>query len=303
MHSESKLVAVTGGSGFIGSHLIQSLLAENYYVRALARSPQKIQYNHPNLEILHGDLHIPAALNEFVSDAEFIIHCAGRVRGRTQDEFKFDNVIGTQNLINACTHSANATKFLYISSLAARESQLSYYAHSKFSAENLVKNIDFSKWSIIRPPAVYGPNDTELLPLFRWMKRGVLWIPVNPNQQFSLLHVSDLVDLIILVLSIPISNTIIEPDDGYHYDWNSIANIGTSYFKRKIHKITIPALGLHSVAQLNVILSKLVGYSPILTPSKMKELTHDNWLSSGIGHDFSWSAKVDLNQGLSTLYL
>ncbi len=296
-------VAVTGGTGFIGSHLTEALLARGYQVNLLVRNTNKVRLTHPGLHYVPGNLHDDSALCTLVEDAQTVIHCAGRVRGANARDFVYDNVTGTQNIIENCSQNAHKLKkFVFISSLAAREPGLSFYAQSKAQAEQLLRNSAISNWTIIRPPAVYGPRDRELATLFNWMKHGILWVPGNPKQSFSLLHVADLIDLILLESKSPSCGHCLEPDDNHYYNWEIIEEICSVFFNRKIHTLTIPLRALQTVANLNVLLSMLLGYTPMLTPSKIRELTHDNWQSARLNINNSWSAKVDLKKGLGTLY-
>jgi len=298
----SELVAITGASGFIGSQLVKTLLAKHYRVRVLVRNPNNLHVTYPSLEVISGNLHHQTSLNELIHEAHYVIHCAGRVRGASQKQFFYDNFEGTQNTLNACKQAKSLKKFIFISSLAAREPNISYYAKSKYSAEELIKSTNFTQWSIIRPPAVYGPGDKELVPVFNWLKKGILWIPGNSEQKFSLIHVQDLVDLITRQISSLPTAEILEPDDGCQYDWSLIAQLSSEFFNRKIRKILIPKAALTSAANLNVLLSTLLNYSPMLTPGKVRELTHNNWIAHGIGSPYGWCAQIDLKKGLSTLY-
>ncbi len=302
MGSEIKPVAITGASGFIGNHLVQTLLHQDTSVRAFARDPRRLQINDSRLEIIQGDLHSPATLEQLIHGADYVIHCAGRVRGACEEDFYRDNVLGTKNLLRACERKRTVKRLIHISSLAAREPDISYYSKSKHLAENLIKNINFAEWTILRPPAVYGPNDKELLPLFDWMQKGILWIPGNPKQKFSLIHVQDLVDLTALQITSDTCGEILEPDDSESYNWDLVAQLCSEFFGRKIQKIVVPNPALSAAAKLNVLLSRLINSSPMLTPSKLSELQHNNWLASGIDPSHGWSAHIDLKKGLSTLY-
>lgn len=296
-------IAVTGGTGFIGSHLTDALLASGYQVNLLVRNSNKVRLKHPALHYVQGNLHDDSALYALVKDAQIVIHCAGRVRGAKAGDFVHDNVTGTQNIVDSCSQNAHKLKkFLFISSLAAREPGLSFYAQSKAQAEQLVRDSAISNWTIIRPPAVYGPRDRELTPLFNWIKHGILWVPGNPKQSFSLLHVADLIDLVLLESKSQSCGHCLEPDDNHYYNWEIIGEICSVFFNRKIHKLTIPKSALQTAANLNVLLSMLLGYTPMLTPSKIRELVHDNWQSGRLNMTNSWSAKVDLKKGLGTLY-
>lgn len=302
MNNDSTLVAVTGSSGFIGNNLVRSLLNSHQKVRALVRNPSKFPIKHPRLQVITGNLHSKNSLQKLVHNADYVIHCAGRVRGAKQAEFDSENVIGTQNLLDVCIEASTCKKFIFISSLAARQPKLSYYAQSKHSAECLLTNTSNLDWTIIRPPAVYGPYDKELLPLLNWLQKGILWIPGNSQQKFSLIHVEDLVKLIILQLSSSASGEILEPDDHNSYDWQLISEISQQFFNRRVRIITLPYTAISLVAKLNVLLSRLFDYSPMLTPSKMNELMHDNWVATGVAPSSQWTANIDFKKGLSTLY-
>ena len=300
------VVALTGSTGFIGSTILKQLSSHGYTVRTLVRnSHTNFKQASSNIEIIHGGLDNDSALSKLTAGAHFIIHCAGRVRGRNYSDFKTDNVDGTQNLVTHALNSAQLKNFIHISSLAAREPQLSHYAKSKHTGELLFSKLGFNKWTIIRPPAVYGPNDTELKPLFDWTRRGILWVPGNPQQRFSLLHVEDLSQLIlVLIESNSHQQSILEPNDGYKigYTWRNIQEITSNYFNRKVRSIPLPRHMLTTTAHMNMVFSKLMNYSPMLSPGKVRELVHDDWTTSSSESISSWSPALDLKSGLSTLY-
>lgn len=298
----SNVVALTGSTGFIGSHILKLLLANNYRIKILVRSIRNTVIEHPNVEVILGDLHNHDALNELTSNADYIIHCAGRVRGANAAPFLHDNVTGTKNILSACRHTHHC-KFVLISSLSARESTISDYANSKYESELALKQSQLTEWTIIRPPAVYGPGDTELKPIFDWMKRGVLWVPGSAKQRFSLIHVSDLSQLIINQLTQTSGPKLtIEPDDGNQYSWQKIKQICEGVFGRKIRIIRVPNTLLSLVAHTNVLFSKALHYSPMLTPGKVSELLHLDWVSRDVAVSKDWQSKVDLKLELGTLY-
>ena len=299
--TNAKVVALTGSTGFIGSHILNLLVAHNFRIRVLVRPLSNTIIEHPNVETIEGDLHNQSSLNRLTLNADFIIHCAGRVRGASASPFIHDNLVGTKNILSAASHCHHC-KFILISSLAAREPNISDYANSKYESESALKNSDLTQWTIIRPPAVYGPGDTELKPIFDWMNRGFLWVPGRSKQLFSLLHVSDLSRLIVsqLNFSSDTGNTL-EPDDGNQYSWPYIQQIGENFFHRKIRLIHVSSRLLSLAAHSNVLFSKPLNYSPMLTPGKVRELLHHDWVSQG-GSITNWQAKVDLKNGLGTLY-
>ncbi len=298
----ARSVALTGGTGFIGSSVLSKLLAAGHSVRLLARKPAKIPLKSNQLYIISGDLHNRSALTELIDDADTIVHCAGRVRGRNPTEFNSDNVIATQALLDI---SKNHTHFVYMSSLAAREPTLSDYAASKMQAERLVRAQSTGNWTIIRPPAVYGAADLEIRPIFDWMRRGILWIPGNPSNRFSILHVNDLASLVAYIVECagPMSQ-ILEPHDGVNkgYQWSDLQDLAASVFNRKIYPYTIPRRILDAAAHTNMLFSTLTNRSPMLTPGKVRELVHSNWVSDSAKSVTGWQPQIDLKAGLKNLY-
>jgi nucleoside-diphosphate-sugar epimerase len=273
------LVAVTGATGFIGRVLLQSLVEGGWKVRALTR---RYQPDDETTQWVEGDLDNLAALQALVKDASAVVHCAGQVRGDSLESFVHTNVEGTRNLVDASTKQDSPPRFLLISSLAARQPELSWYATSKRMAEQLV--IDRSAIlpsAIFRPTAVYGPGDKEMSPLFRATRRGILPMVGQPEMRFGLLHVSDLVAAVLCWLStnVPVQG-IYELDDGTPggYDSKSVAAIAQDAWERPVRCLFLPASLVSLIANINLWSARLLGYAPMLTPGKVRELRHTDWV-------------------------
>jgi nucleoside-diphosphate-sugar epimerase len=206
-------LAITGGTGFVGSHLIDVALAAGHRVKALTRREQPPR---DHVEWISGDLGDRSALEKLVGNADAVIHAAGVISARTAAEFEKGNVAGTLAMLAAAT-AGGVQRFVYVSSLAAREPNLSLYGASKERAEELVHGSGLD-WVIVRPPAVYGPGDKETLELFRMAKLGVMLMP--PKGRVSVIHVDDLARLLLAVAaySAP-SRILIEEDDGKPAGW------------------------------------------------------------------------------------
>lgn len=273
------LVAVTGATGFIGSVLLRSLVNGGWKVRALTRSPRS---NDEFTQWVEGDLDNLSALRSLVKDVSAVVHCAGQVRGRSLEDFVHTNVEGTGNLVRASIQQGSPPRFLLISSLAARQPELSWYAASKRMAEQLV--LDHSHimpCAVFRPTAVYGPGDKEMSPLFRVTRRGILPMVGRPTMRFGLLHVSDLVAAILCWLSTktPVHG-VYELDDGMPggYDSQSVAAIAQDVWKRPVSCIFLPMPLVSLIANINLWSARLLNYSPMLTPGKIRELQHSDWV-------------------------
>ncbi|MDH5479283.1 MAG: NAD-dependent epimerase/dehydratase family protein [Nitrosomonas sp.] len=296
-----KLVAVTGATGFIGHALINKLVKNGWAVRALTR---KSRTDSDSVQWIHGDLEDSTALRQLVKDTSAVIHCAGAVRGRSYQEFEHTNVDGTKNLLRAITEQNTTPKFLLISSLAARQPELSWYAKSKCMAEQPVIDSNLP-WAVLRPTAVYGPGDKELKPLFQAMHRGFLPVVGKLNNRFGLIHVNDLVAAIQTWLSTEQTvNGIFEIDDGSPngYSFNSLVELAQQVWKKPVRCITIPSVLIRSIALLNLCFAHILRYSPMLTPGKVNELQHDNWVCDNsplIKALPTWQPSIRLHDSLS----
>lgn len=311
-HLPKKLsIALTGATGFIGSALLTQFIDNGWHVSALyrkkkGRTPPSIE----GVEWLAGELDDDAALDKLITGSDAVIHCAGAVRGVNQADFDKVNERGALKIAEATLRQVTPPKFLLLSSLAAREPQLSFYAGSKWRGEQAVKAVlKDLKWTIIRPPAVYGPGDKELLPLFQSMAKGFAPVPAGKNRRFSMIYVNDIATAISHWLTQDLGyGKTYEIDDGSYngYDWNSVLAIGAQVLRNgaPIKKIPIPIALLKLFAWVNYIAAKFLGYAPMLTPGKIKEITHNNWVSNK--NEFSqlsgWQPKFDLKKGLAEIF-
>jgi nucleoside-diphosphate-sugar epimerase len=206
-------LAITGGTGFVGAHLLDAALDAGHIVKALTRRDQPPR---EGLAWVSGDLHDRAALENLVDGADAVIHVAGVITAANAAGFELGNVAGTLSMLAAAT-AGGVRRFVHVSSLAAREPKLSLYGASKHRAEELVHGSGLD-WVIARPPAVYGPGDKETLELFRMAKLGLMLMP--PKGRVSVIHVGDLARLLLALAeySAP-SNLLVEADDGKPNGW------------------------------------------------------------------------------------
>ncbi len=253
-----------------------------------------------------GALENQAALNELANDVEVLVHCAATVRGADWQDFYQPNVAGTKRLLQAVENS-HIEQVILISSLAAREPQLSWYAKSKYQAEQVCRQLSNRICcSIIRPPAIYGPGDKEMLPLLRMLYRGWALRITATDQRLSLVHISDLTSAVIALLNSP-SAGVFEPDDGEldNYNWDKLCRIMQQYSGRTIRTLPLPELLLKRIAWLNLQIAKLTGHQPILTPGKARELRWSDWTtdSQALTDATDWTPQTRLIEGLRGLPL
>ena len=198
----SRIIALTGGTGFIGSALARRLRAEQWQIRALVRpTSNRDRLSGIPVQWIEGDLDDMESLRHLVQHAYAVVHCAGTVRSEFSTHFIRVNSDGVRRLVQAAAEQHSAPRFLLVSSLAAREPHLSPYAASKkLGEEALAAGAGPMQWTALRPPAVYGPGDKELLPLFRWMSRGIAPVLGPSDARFSILYVEDLADAMVQLL-------------------------------------------------------------------------------------------------------
>ncbi|WP_410014615.1 NAD-dependent epimerase/dehydratase family protein [Sodalis sp. C49] len=300
----TRTVAVTGVTGFIGKHIVENLLSRGFTVRALTRIARKASTN--KLTWVHGALEDQGSLSELVSGADHVVHCAGQVRGHTEETFTRCNVTGSLRLMQAAKESGGCGRFLFMSSLAARYPELSWYAKSKYVAEQQL--ITMSKTEnislgIFRPTAVYGPGDKELKPLFSWLLRGVLPRLGAPEAQLSFLHVSDLAQAVALWLIVDRPQTYpYELCDGVigGYSWKRLQEIGAAVRHGPVRLVGIPLPMLRFIAAISMLANRLAGKEPMLTHSKIRELTHQDWSASNnnLSESINWFPKISLERAL-----
>ncbi len=206
-------VAVTGGTGFVGSHLVETLAAAGIRPRVLVRNPGAPRWIQGlDVEWVAGDLASSDALRRLVEGAGTVLHLAGVVRAGSAEVFREANARGTARLAAACTAGAGPeARFVYVSSLAAmgpsgaiqgaapedEPRPISAYGRSKLEGEvEMRRALGERPWVILRPPAIYGPRDVDILQFFKLAARGVVPIPAG-DRWLTLAHVADVVRAIL----------------------------------------------------------------------------------------------------------
>lgn len=292
--SGAGLVALTGATGFVGKAVLDVLLERGIAVRALAR---RVQPEREGVEWLAGDLADADALARLVAGAEAVIHLAGLTNTPDPAEFDLHNVNGTLALVEAAA-AAGVPRFVFVSSLAAREPRLSAYGASKARAEKLVAASGLD-WTIVRPPGVYGPHDVDYLEMFRLARRGV--VPVPPPGRSSLIHVRDLAELLAALLpgGEAVTDRIFEPDDGREGGWShrELARVIGWAVGRRPWVVHLSRSMLDRAAKLDRLLRR--GRAR-LTPDRVGYMAHPDWVVSPdarVPPDI-WRPKMPTRDGL-----
>jgi 2-alkyl-3-oxoalkanoate reductase len=299
----SPLVAVTGATGFIGRAVVRRLATLGWQVRALARPASAPRLAGLPVELVRGDLEDVAALTRLVSGAEAVVHCAGAIRGLTTAGFRRVNVDGLGRLVGAIRSAGAQARLLAVSSLAAAEPQLSPYAASKREAEALLAGVSDVTWTIVRPPAVYGPDDEALRPLWQVLRLGILPVLGPPDARFSLLYVDDLADAVArLVRSPDHAGRTFELHDGRvgGYGWPDVLEAARRWSGRDVRAVRIPPAALMALAVVLVAAPGPRRRRPLLTPGKVRELLHGHWVcdNAGLTGATGWTPCIGLDEGL-----
>ena len=288
-----RTLAVTGGTGFVGGHLLRLARSQGYDVRALTRG-----WKPPEDEIawVDGALDRPESLLKLAAGADAVIHIAGLINAPTRAGFEAVNVAGTAAMIDAA-RKAGVRRFVHISSLAAREPELSNYGWSKAKSERLVAASGLD-WTIIRPPAVYGPGDRATLELFKMARRGLVALP--PRGRFSIIHVEDLCRLILAVLDEPDSwAETYEPDDGRENGWDHrhFARTLGRLYGRRAATLSMPKSVMRLASRLDRVFRR--GRAK-LTPDRVGYFCHPDWVVTAERKppESLWKAEVKTPTGL-----
>lgn len=266
-----KTVALTGATGFVGRAAVSRLIEAGWHIRALTRQSQKVVQG---ITWVPGSLADARSLFALCDGADAVLHIAGVVNAPNKAGFEAGNVTGTANLI-AAAKEAGVSRFLHVSSISARRPDLSQYGASKMRGEKLVTT-SLLDWTVVRPPGIYGPGDTELLDMFKLAQRGFAVLP--PRGHASWIHVDDLARLLTALLPSHEDATaqIYEADDGEQGAWTHSGfarAIGWAMDKR-ITAVHAPKPLLMAAA----ICDRMIRRSKAkLTPDRASYMAHTDW--------------------------
>ncbi|WP_380875181.1 hypothetical protein ACFB49_03660 [Sphingomonas sp. DBB INV C78] len=286
-------IAITGGTGFVGSHVLRIAGQRGLTVRALARRPQAPA---PHIEWVAGALDDRDALARLSDGARAMIHIAGVINAPDREGFIAGNIHGTENVVRAA-QDAGIRRLILVSSLAAREPGLSEYGWSKAEAEKPVISSGLD-WTIVRPPAVYGPGDREMLELFRLAAKGFVTLP--PPGRLSLIEASDLSRLLLDLVDAPTAiGQCFEPDDGIEAGWDhrAFAHALGDAVGRSVRTLSVPASILRIAATADGLIR---GKAAKLTPDRVRYFCHPDWVVSATRRppESLWRPMVETRAGL-----
>ncbi len=308
---------VTGGTGFIGSHLVDTLIANETWneVRCLVRKREKWLENKEYTKI-PGDLHAISAIRKGMENVDTVFHLAGVVMAKSQREFDYANVDATENIIRSA-EKAGVKKLVILSSLAAAGpsngtpksegdpmNPVSMYGESKKRMESLIHEIAPQDMSItiLRPPAVYGPREDQIFTLFKMMKNGIAPIVGDGYEpELSMVYVQDVIQGIIKAEKqnqTGINTYFISGEK--ITNWNEIKDIVATVLGKKSLAIKLKPQWVKKIAGAIETTASFFGSYPVVNREKANEMILE-WTCSieKAKKELDYHPEYSLEEGIS----
>jgi dihydroflavonol-4-reductase len=310
---------VTGGQGFVGSHLCNRLVAQGHCVRVLARPSSDLRHlSGIEVEVVRADVTEPAGLPSAVAGCDVVFHVAGALRGLRERDFFRVNADGTRNLVGAAVAAApRLARFVYVSSLAAAgpspggstprteempPEPLTWYGRSKLAGEHAVRAVAGLNWTIVRPPIVFGPRERDVLRYFRLARRGCLPVVGFSDRYYSLIYVEDLAEGLVRAAEAPAAL-------GHVYflagpevvSWARLGQLIATALGVAARPLRLPETVATAAGVVADLLARARGSPDIFSSQKVSEMLAPAWVCSAdkARRDFGWRAATPLPDALA----
>jgi nucleoside-diphosphate-sugar epimerase len=315
-------VLVTGGTGFIGSHTIDQLLSAGYHIKCLVR-PQQTNLRWLQdvpIDLVKCDLLDINSILKCIRDVDYIIHIAGITKAKYKSEFFIGNVKTTQNLLTAASQMKHLKKLCFISSLSAvgpsatgvplTESAhchpITTYGESKLEAEHLCKRyMNRIPIVIIRPPAVFGPRDTDIYEMFKWVNHGFRPVIGSSEKTLSLIYAPDLARGIIqATFDERTSGEIYNIADPTIFTFSSIIDYIATFVHSRTIRIYLPKGLVYSIAGITQFTSAFSKKPAILNIEKARDLLQKHWVCdpTKIQKHIGFQSKTSIYDGIKKTF-
>ena len=316
--NDSKHVLVTGATGFVGINLVQALIDKRHDVSCLVRSTSdtRMLQSKP-VRLLVGDLCNPEAIRNSERTFQVVYHVAGAIKAANRKQYFQINHIGTLRLLEALQEAhPDLERFVCVSSLAAagpsrnqcglvetqKPTPISWYGESKLAAEKeVLRFANAFPVTILRPSAVYGPHDREILLIFRMIKRGCLFTPGRHTRKFSLVHVLDLVNAIIQAgEGAAPSGDIFNISRPEIYEWAEIGRAVARELGVRYRQVSLPIWTTRVAGIAGDCWTIATGKPASINSQKVKELLEPSWIcdSSKARENLGFKPGITLENGI-----
>jgi nucleoside-diphosphate-sugar epimerase len=291
------MIFVTGGTGFIGSHLLDRLSAAGQPVRALVRNDAKLPRG---VEAVRGDLR-SMEFSEALRGISTVIHLAGVVSAVRPSGYEEGNVRATENLARAAAQhamssqssaSSQGMRFVVVSSLAASgpcrngtpvtedhaPAPITPYGKTKLRAELAARAV-IPDTVVVRPPVVYGPRDKGVYSILKPICQGIAPGIAGGERWFSMVYVDDLIDGILAAAMAPVSAGrtyfVSHPEP---VSWSALFELTSRLTNRKPLRVTLPRPAAFAVGWVGETLGRLTGNAGFITREKVTQATQTRWV-------------------------
>lgn len=311
-------VLLTGANGFVGSHILDRLCAGGQTVSALLRRTSRMEFiaeHIPHMDIRSGSLGDPASLARAVQGAECVIHCAGKTKVVRTEEYYEANETGTRNLVAAVNAAGGVKHFIHISSLAANHpagpdapalesdapQPVSEYGKSKLRAEEAVRELRGTPYTILRHAAVYGPRDRDFWSVFQAVRWHVAPLLGGGRLPLSLVYVEDVAAAVAACMGNPAAHGktyhVAAPEPCTVRDFMREA---ADFMEVRALRLPVPLAALYPVAVAQELFARLTRKPGILTRQKLREMRARGWVCSteAIRRDLQFAA-TPLPEGIA----
>ncbi len=313
-------VLVTGATGFVGSHVAEKLLAKGYEVRCIVRKTSNLRWvEGKDFELITASLFDIEGLEKAVEGVDYIYHVAGNTSAKDFEGYMRGNCQGTKNLVEAALKKTNnLQRFLYVSSQTAVGPSISLeepktedmpmnpltnYGRSKKASEKMLASYTMKlPFTIVRPPAVYGPRDTEIFSIFKMIKWGLATYMGFDEKYVSLIHSEDLSRGIIEAAEsqTTLGKTYFVSSDEF-YTWGRIYNAMKEAFGKKLLlSLKLPHPLVLGAGRISELFGKLSPKPPVFNYEKGIDFIQPYWICSteSAHKDFNYSQQVSLEEGV-----
>jgi dihydroflavonol-4-reductase len=309
------MILVTGGTGFIGSHLVERLVAQGRPVRCLVRRTATAGNLPRSVELAHGDLESGAGLAEALRGVDRVIHLAGVTKARSVADYHRGNAVATANLLCAAA-PVGIERIVHVSSLAAagpspadrplteidEPRPISHYGRSKLAGEQAVRDSPLSERTVIvRPPVVYGPRDRDVLQMLRTVARGWMAQIGAAPRRFSYIYVADLVGgLVAAADSTGAGGAVFYLANATPVSWDEFGSAAARLMGRRVHTVAIPEKAAYVLGMCAEWWAGIAGKPGILSRDKVREACCAGWVCDPgrARRELGFCASTSLDEGL-----